>query len=525
MSAPPNLPLTQCKYTTFYNTHLTKLSDLPQMAKLNLRFNQPFRGELMIIQHFKKLLLYIFILSTIRTSIALANELTIVDSHYQPIPGAEVLIGFNENKTPNENVFYADKIGKVTIPKELLKDQPVTITAEGQLRATFSNINEQSLIKLHKAESKNLIKVSGQTTNFENIKTDGKIDFALVHPAFTQSDLTQFDVESVISSEMDAIKILTETVSVPSNLTLPNQKENYFLPITINKPTYRISFKHEGDYRLMATHGQFPFSQVVNELRGGKSFYEVINHFTFLGSGQTDLALKESVTDLNIPVNQTAYSEHVTVKGVSSEGDNVMFSLALSAKDGLYFPTDIKLVNPDETVELTTSNIAENSAVVSILMPRSEAKKIGGSKTTTAESSADPNSEQGGLSFALHASANSTPTFLNLIPRPSMAENKITATQPALTAGIDAVATHFIISEIVIETQSDHKVENKFKIWEATSLGWVNEITVPKTILNLVPGKKYKCEVLFIGRQSGHNKSGDYFLDDITHFSRNSYYF
>jgi hypothetical protein len=343
---------------------------------------------------------------------------------------------------------------------------------------------------------------------------------------------------------MDAIKILTETVSVPSNLTLPNQKENYFLPITINKPTYRISFKHEGDYRLMATHGQFPFSQVVNELRGGKSFYEVINHFTFLGSGQTDLALKESVVDLNIPVNQTAYNEHVTVKGVSSEGDNVMFSLALSAKDGLYFPTDIKLVNPDETVELTTSHTSEDSAVVSILMPRSEAKKIGGSKNTSVatqtnnpdapstsnpppptEPSTDPNREQGGLSFALHAPASSTPTFLNLIPRPSLTENKITATQPALTDGIDAVATHFIISEIEIESQSDHKVENKFKIWEATSLGWVNEITVPKSILNLVPGKKYKCEVLFLGRQSGHNKSGDYFLDDITHFSRNSYYF
>ncbi|MEQ1665696.1 MAG: hypothetical protein ABL927_10005 [Bdellovibrionales bacterium] len=498
----------------------------------------------MINQHFKKLLLYIFILSTIRTSIALANELTIVDSHYQAIPDAEVLIGFNENKTPNENVFYADKIGKVTIPKELLKDQPVTITAEGQLRATFSNLNDQRLIKLHKAESKNLLKVSGQTTNFENIKTDGKIDFALVHPAFTQSDLTQFDVESVISSEMDAIKILTETVSVPSNLTLPNQKENYFLPITINKPTFRISFKHEGDYRLMATHGQFPFSQVVNELRGGKSFYEVINHFTFLGSGQTDLALKESIAELNIPVNQTIYNEHVTVKGVSSEGDNVMFSLALSAKDGLYFPTDIKLVNPDETVELTTSNIAENSAVVSILMPRSEAKKIGGSKSTsivtqtnnpdappaesnatTAEPSTNPNSEQGGLSFALHESANSTPKFLNLVPRPTMTENKITSTQPALMDGIDAVATHFIISEIEIESQSDQKVENKFKIWEATSPGWVNEITVPKSIVNLVPGKKYKCEVLFLGRQSGHNKSGDYFLDDITHFSRNSYYF
>lgn len=488
--------------------------------------------------------LSILIILTFSGLTAQGAQLQIVNENSQPVVGAEVMIGMS---AAEGMTIKTDVNGSVAIPTNWKTSQPVTITATGYLTATFMNVMpNDSFLQIRREDAKNVMQVQGEPVNFENIKKDGKVDFALVFPGLREQQLTQFDVESVISTDVDVIRVLTEQLKVPSNFTLPEQKENYVLPITLDKPLYRLAFKQPGEYRMMAIRGQFPLNQVVGEIRDGKAFYEVLNYFRFMGGGQRDITVNNSLVNQDIPVNQIQFNKKVTVKAPAALGtEHVMLSFSLVNQAGLYFPSDVKRIFPNSTVDLVMPPHSDESSIVSILMPISEAEKIGGTHSTLLTPSpfaplvslfadinrffnfmnvnpVEMNAGKGGLSLVRQAQANSEPVFLDLIPRPAISQNKLILKSPKPIAAVDAVATVVLLSEVERIKKGDVVIEQKFRVWEVSQLGWANEIHLPDIKVKLSADKKYRWEVLFMGRHTDHNETGGHFLNGITHVSRNS---
>lgn len=504
-----------------------------------------------------------------------STQLSVISESGQPIIGADVLIGPKEGTPFINNRLKTDLNGKVDIPPEWITNQPVTISAGGYLAATYLNVAPtDEIFQMHREDAKVSYEVKGQTTNYDSLRKDGKIDFSLVYPALHESQLIQFDVGSVINPDVDILSVFTDNVPVPSNISIPKQKENYILPITLDKPIYRMSFKQTGNYRMTALHGQFPLKQVVGDIRDGKAFYDVINYFRILGGGQRDLVVNSSIEEQDIPVDQMNFDKKILVRGPPQiNPEHIMFSIALARSGGLYYTTDIKKINPDDSTELTAPSQVDGTSIISILMnkadidltskamkdvplmPNSSFKSLEFKsletistellnifKLTTDDDTniltndndilalrPGYNDGPGGVSTVHQLESQSAPVFLNLVSRPVFDQNmlKLSFTSPNTTSDIEPVATYILLSEIERRTVNKYTIENKIRIWELTQLGWVNDVTLPQMPQNLAPGKNYRWEVLFLGRQKGHNEmsSGEYFLNDITHVSRNSFDF
>src|SRR5690606_15243052 len=138
------------------------------------------------------------------------------------------------------------------------------------------------------ADSTDALNVKGKPLDYRNVRRDGKVDFGLVMSTFTRHELINFDLSNVLATDNDMISVLGFDLNVPSNLTLPNQEESYFFPINLNKPNYRLPVKRPGTHTFIAAHGQFPMSQVFDQIRSGASIFDVANDLTFLRGGTKD---------------------------------------------------------------------------------------------------------------------------------------------------------------------------------------------------------------------------------------------
>jgi hypothetical protein len=502
----------------------------------------------------------------ISQSLYAAEFLTITSEDGQPLAGVNVMIGNAPNEPFPDNNLKTDINGQLTIPDAWKDSQPVTLTLDGYRRATFLSIRPISqLFQLHREDVKAQIEIKGDTTNYPNLKKDGKVDVALVFPALRRRELIQFDVSSVISSEVDTMQVLTETLEIPSNISIPEQKETYVLPITLDKPVYRMFVRRPGTYRMTATHAQFPLKQVVNDIRGGKSFLDVMKHFRFFGGGQKDISVTNSISGQNIPVNQIPYNRIIQAQAPTGMPDNlafIMFSMVDQA--GLFFPADVKSVGVGETTPLYVPSGSSSNYIVTLTVdkkrfdatsqeePTTETTKSGRAKIQVltlveeylrdlqktfditfgvfdfknpAASFATPQTESvlGSVSISLHPETVAEPLVLDLVTQPVRDGLTIRMNPPRNVDGIEALGTMLVLAEIEKAPKNDHRPDRSTRIWESYQSGWAREIQLPQLALDLDPAKTYSWEVLFLGKAiNDKSTDGNYILDQVTHITRNS---
>jgi len=492
------------------------------------------------------------------------EKIRVLNDQGLPIVGADVTIGGDPSKPFANLALKTDASGSFTITDAWQTPQPVTIAATGYIQATFLDVAPEAHdFQIHAVDAANQIEIKGTTTNFPEFKKDGKVQFGLVYPAVTRRQLSEFDINAVLSPQFDEIKVLTESVQIPSNLTLPEQTQTYILPIKLDKPDYRVYVRTPGTYRVTATHGQFPLKQVVSALKDGKQFYEVLDMFTFAEYGQRDVVVNEQIEGQDIPVSQVQVSGTLNVQGPALADNQVMLSAAMvkqtSQQGDRYFLSDLKRVNSGDTVALGVPSSESTYDVVSLLMPTQEAAKIGGVHADPTPAGATPadllvqtptraytllfdnianvfgtalpidqassaaNSGPGGLSVALNASTVSTPSFLGLVARPAVSGQTISLTAPAAVTGLTPVATYVVLSEIDKQDMGKYKLEHRIRMWELYSMGWTNQIQLPNLPLNTQPGKNYRWEVYFMATTETSNANNSYFLDTVTHVTHNSF--
>lgn len=465
-----------------------------------------------------------------------AAEIRIVNELQQPIAGAEILIGQALNDPFPENLLKTDVNGALKIPAEWDRALPITIEANGYLRTTFIGVLPANrTFQLHRSDSREFLEVSGKTSHYQGIKKDGKVDFGLIFPALSRRQLLQFDVSTMISPEVDTIKILTEKFNIPSNIAFPKQTENYVLPITIDKANYRMFLKQPGNYRMVAAHGQFPLKQVISELTDGKSFFDVLNLFTFFGGGQRDIQVNATVKGQDIAVNQVPFDSTVNVMGPAFVGNNVVVSIPLTDQGGVFFPSDLKSIGAGETVAMKVPQAAASDRyILSLMMSKDEADMM----VTQPESLTDElklmvdrllnpaDIVEGAVSLTWQSASSDdavVPEFMSLVNRPNLTgSHSLELNVPVASPLIRPVATYVILSEVEKPPRGQYGAEKRFRLWEVFADGWVDKIELPPLFNNIQPGKTYRWEVLFLGADANTTSQQGYFLDEVTHLSRNS---
>jgi hypothetical protein len=393
------------------------------------------------------------------------------------------------------------------------------------------------------ADGDHKLEVKGKTTEFGRLRRDGKVDFGLVIPAIPRNALLQFDVSMVISPEVDRINVGISGLDIPSNVTLPRQRENYIIPLTLEKPNYRTYLRKPDTYKFVATHGQFPIKKVVDDLRAGKSIFEVINFFTFIGGGLHVTQVDASIEEQNIAVNQYEFDAKMPLIAPEYPDSKTMISLGLWEEDNLLMPSDLKVVASNESVELNTIKAQNRRYVLSILRENSSANlnsargvdpsvfHLPNLLTHTLYPKGRPQSDEtssGQLSFVLHhPSSTQAPQFLDFVPAPIIDNNRIQLSPPKSLPGVQILGTLVTLSEVETIENGDVKSERRTRLWEVFDSEWISMLDLPQVEWERREDRRYRWEVIYLGRGTSNSKKGKAFneslqTEEITHATRNS---
>lgn len=470
------------------------------------------------------------------------DVLSVVDKNGQPIANATILLGYEQGNPFPGNVLTTDAAGNANIPADWKAALPVTVTAPGYISSTIPVALPGELdIMLTKQEGQQEFEVRGTATDFGRLVTDGNVDFALVIPALSREQMLGFDLSTVISPKTDTISIIGNDVDLPSNIALPRQTENYIFPITLDKPDYRSFMRDVGQYLLTAIHGKFPLQRVVNDIRAGKSIFEVINHFTFIEGGQKTVDVQGNLPGANIAVNSTPFSGSVNVTAPNLSGGQVMVGLSLNEQNGLFVPNDLKRYTSGQTIALKANITGGSQSILALLLEDSNALATDmrpfapfetfmhlndGMKLMATSNPANAQDFQK-LSFAiLPAQGTVAPQFLPLINKPTLANNVLTLDPPAVPNGLTPVATYLVFSEVETVGTGKVKSEKRTRLWEVWSHAWLQQVELPKMNFTIRPDRKYRWEVMFMARPAnfvGADKLGTRVdLNTVTHVTRNA---
>lgn len=385
-----------------------------------------------------------------------------------------------------------------------------TLGCESQDSKTYELQNPSHLLMdglMAFSQSSERLFLGGEAIGFGRLPRDGKIDFALITPSLTRLDLLNFDLSTLISPEFDQINVVGQKLDIPSNLSLPRQAENYsIVSIRLDKPEFRSYVKTPGAYTFSALHGQFPVRKVIDDFRAGKSVFEILNHFTFIGGGQIEAQVNDSMNGQNISVDQFSFDQESSLTAPSLADGTMMFSLSLSEVDGNLSPVDIKRVAPNATENLKVSPLGNPFTLSAVV----EENPDGGMP------------EFNRLSLTLLPNdALSTLSFLELTESPQLIENSLKLFPPTLHNGIEPVAIYISFSEIRKIDSGSVATEEKTVLWENWHDGFTSSLDIPEIDYEKNPNRSYRYEVLYLAKDSQVSLASDSLIDQVTHISRN----
>lgn len=472
------------------------------------------------------------------------QSLTVIDEAGQPIQGANVLLGYDSGNPFPGNQLATDASGVVSVPADWKAALPLTVTASGYVSSTIPLADPGNrTVTLSKQEPPNDVEVKGTPDGYGRLVTDGKVDFALVIPAITRSQLLAFDLATVLSPQNDIITILGNDVNLPSNIAFPQQWENYIFSVEFNKPEYRLYVRKPGQYQLSAIHGQFPLQRVVQEIRSGKSIFDLINHFTFIQNGRKDVNLTGNMTGVDFAVNQNPFNgQPVSVQAPTLKNGQVMVGFSVVDENGVLRPTDMKRFQSGQTMQMKSDN-SPAKMVLSLLLPDSNAMAAAAPGLNFLEplvnlemaplrNPADPADRKPQdwtvMSFALNNASGGpvTPQFLPLVDRPKLNGQVLSMQTPSMPNGLSEAATYLVLSEVEVTVHDKKRSERKTRLWEIWTPNWLTQFELPKIPLARKADRVYRWEVMYMAKPSnlvgapGGNTKLD--LNTVTHVTRSA---
>ncbi len=430
----------------------------------------------------------------------------------QPIANAQILIGDKLGSPFQNNFLITDSNGQVAVPSEWVRSESVTVEAPGFLRSTFLSQEPGSLkLSLRPLPSATRFEVAGLTKDHSVVDKDGLIDFGLVLPALSKTDLLAFDMDTMISPEEDTISAAGQEVKVPSNITLPKQRESYgIFPVTLEKPNFRVYFGQGGVQRVLAIRGQFPFSEVIGKLRNGSKFPELINDFAIHGGGLRDIEIVGQKSRVDIPLKELNFTAKKNVLAPLIAKDEVFMAVGVSEISGYMIPTDVKRIAAGKKMDLST-------------LPSAQPYVLGVVKKSNEMESGKPGADRLSATILPFATGTS-PQMLPLLPNPSLNGPAILQIPRINTiTGVHPIATYSILSKIHEKMVNGKTEKTLERVWEIYGGGWQDRLVLPEWPQDTKLAGKKRWEVTLVGSQtSSHSIAGPAMIEHATHVTHSS---
>jgi hypothetical protein len=443
------------------------------------------------------------------------STLVILDADDRtPLAGVRVMVGDREGSPFQGNVLTTGASGEVLVPADWTAAAPVTIDGAKSVRTSFMSVVPTPRLELlvREARAPRRLELKGKTTGFGTLQQDGIADVGMVFPALQRSELSRLQISSLISPEMDSITVLGRTVELPSNLTLPQQTESYIFPITLDKPSYRMYFQNSGTQKVTAAHAQFPFREVVDSARSGASPFDLLKYITFKGASVRDVRISSSTQSADLTVDSISFGSTIPFTAPNFSASNQrLLAIALMSTGGVLIPTDIKSVDPRQSLNLTSSGRSSQALVVSMLR-ESNNQATAGAKSEEFSATIQKGNQSSGLEP------------LPLIQAPSFRNSVLTLSPPRNPRGLSDVMTYAALNKIQSVGSGSTKLDVKELEWEVYAPGWMSRIDLPQMPGSSVPRQNRRWEAAFLGEPSGGQTPpvGPEALNDITHVTRSA---
>lgn len=436
------------------------------------------------------------------------TSLLIVNEEGLPIPNAQILIGLGANSPFQGNTGKTDEKGQFAIPSAWSEPEMVTIDAPGYLRATYMAQSPKARKFRLKKKFVAQAELKGVTSGHPIVHKDGFIDFTLVMSAMTRQDLLNFQFHKIMSPVNDTVSAIGMDMPLPSNVSLPKQTENYFIGITLEKPSYRLFLPNKGPQRVFAARGRFPFKPVVDGLRNDLELYQLINYFTITGGSIRDVNLVEDQTKLNIPVTDLTFKTKREFKAPALEKGQVLVALPVADNNGYLIPTDVKRLNSEQSVKLAVWD--ENPAYMAQVI-----------KNQSEFVPNKPGLDRLSATF-LPFEANMKASFMPLIKNPTV-KSKMNFVVPEVSADLHRLVTYAVISDVkVSKNRKGETVKTPDQVWEIYAPAWATEIVLPQWEWQKAsPGTRF--EVSLVGSLTQVEMPlGPELMEKATHVTRSS---
>lgn len=369
--------------------------------------------------------------------------------------------------------------------------------------------------------------ITGTTKNYSIKDKDGFVDFSLVIPAMTTEEIINFDMGKIMSPLSDDISVASKKFQVPSNLSLPEQTESYFLSFTLQKLQYRAYLQQPGNYTMYALQGKFPIKEAINGFQNGKSIFEMVNLFTFLSGGAKAIEVKGPVKDVTLAVDAIKFDQQVAVTAPSYSQDKGMLAISLFKQGDEFYPVDLKQVLTKQTSKLVHRSGAQQY-VLSLLMNNSQQAMVDyfdGNIGRSIVDSAKANVDLSQLSYTLLPIkwGAAAPEFLPVIGAPQFNKAQASVTVAALPSKIATsvpYATALVLSEVQTGGSDSFPIDVKRTLWLTTAMGWQKEFKIPTEVMAMIKKNHYSWDVLFLATPQVENDT-QIVWDKVTHVTRN----
>jgi len=438
-----------------------------------------------------------------------ASVITVLSADNQPLAGAQVLIGDAEGTPFTGNFLTADSDGQVALPAQWTTAQSVTVAATGYVRTTYLEQQPGPLVfNLNKQPQTTQYEVTGSAQDLPIANNDGFIDLALNLPGLSKQDMMIFDLSNIISSQNDSISTLGQTLPIPSNISLPNQSEKYlFLKVTLNKPVFRVYYTQPGMNRLYAVRARFPFKTVVDALRGGSNFLDILNTFTLSGGVARDVTIAGAKTQQDMPMTELNFTDKKTVAGPTLGSDEAFMVIGAFQQDGYMMPSDVKRLTSGESISL--NNLPNGDQyVLGVLKKSADFNDSSNDRMST---------------VLLPFTEGVAPQALPLIEAPTVSGNTLSLPSVASVSGVNALGTFVRLSAELKEPQGATSVTVHYPVWEVYASGWINQANIPQWPQDQAISSSKRWEVSFIGSQtSSQSALGPAMMEAATHVTHNS---
>jgi hypothetical protein len=445
----------------------------------------------------------------------MTGTVSVVSTTGAPVANARVMIGMSANVPFPGNILITDSLGQINPPADKWNDaQPVSIEAPGYIRATYFEVSPATnTFVLRRMQAAQQLQLNGETTGFGDLKKDGFADVGLVFRALPRSGIATFDVTALMSPEMDTMNVMGQNINIPSNVTVPKQVENYVIPITLNKPSYRAFFPNAGNYQVVSGHAKFPFKKTVDALRSGKNLFDVINDLEFVGASVTSLNIEVLTQTLNLAVDGVPFVKAISFTAPNYDSSFHLLAIAGTETNGLYYPSDVKTAAPGQQLMLTSPQSALATGIVIAAL-----RKVGAP-------SAGAGSDEVTSVIMAAGSANSM-NFMPIPKPPTFQAFTLSMDAPALPAGVDAALTYGVYDKITTVTQGTTSYELKTPQWDVYAPRFATSLTLPQmpAFDGNTATDKFRWEVLFGGVAKGTALPvpGPSALEKVSHVTRSA---